>query len=182
MRRTASGGGAGSLNARRQAVMRSGSQRLRSGAGGCGSAGRLEDRKPLELVPGARCAVDVQRAARHQAHNPERPRGAFHEQTETALPYPIVGRQQLCTRVDLPGASFAVSDLTPRRHDVTGTSCARAGAQNHACFRPSGSVKASASPVRRSRSEIPCARPGQSRPGLSSTALLHPSRLTSRME
>ena len=56
---------------------------------------RLEERKPLELVPSARGAVDVQRAARHQAHKPERPRSAFHEQTETALPYPIDGRSSL---------------------------------------------------------------------------------------
>ena len=39
-------------------------------------------------------------------------------------------------------------------------------AQNHGCFRPPGSVKASASPLRWRRSEIPCARPGQSMPGL----------------
>ena len=42
---------------------------------------RLEDRKPLEFVPGARCTVDVQRAARHQAHETEGPGGAFQAST-----------------------------------------------------------------------------------------------------
>ncbi len=77
MRRTASGGGAGSFNARRQALMRSGSQRLRSGVSVGLRRGRLEDRETLELVAGARHAFDVQRAPRHQADEAERPRRAL---------------------------------------------------------------------------------------------------------
>ena len=60
--------------------------------------GRLEERKPVELVPSSRCTVDVQRAARHQARDTERPRGAFDEQTETALRYSIDGLSSLHSR------------------------------------------------------------------------------------
>ena len=77
MRRTASGGGAGSFNATPPGADAFGVPEAQVRCGGRVGRGRLKDRKTLELVPGARHAFDVQRAPRRQADEAERPRRAL---------------------------------------------------------------------------------------------------------
>ena len=106
-------------------------------SGGCSSAAAWRTRKPIELVPSRRCTVEVQRAARHQARDTERPRGAFHEQTKTALPSSIDGLSSLHS----PGPSrdYSFADTTPRRHYPKGMSCASARGEESGLFLSAGS-------------------------------------------
>ena len=167
MRSTASGGGPGSLIARRQAVMRSGSQRLRSGTG-----------SPAAPPPGgaqtARARVErpryprVQRGGTSPGTHSQRPRSAFHQQTETALGHPIFGRSSLHSRQTSPCILRGERPDGATASTFTGTSCARVVAQNHGCFRPPGSGRP---PPLRSDGDAPKSRaPARAKAGLDEAA------------
>jgi hypothetical protein len=85
---------------------------------------------------------------------------SFRENTETAQPYPSDELSRLHLRMP-PPAPFAESDTTTVPQWRTGkrTSCASADGPESSLFHHAqGSEGASHTPVRRSRSETPCAR------------------------